>query len=193
MSYTEIDAATVAAIVAELPGEWETQQDYAHSVTTTRADGLVLWWNAGYGNGGKVEVAHSLGAYGRELTTYGVERATANVTLTRPVDVLARDLTRRLLPVAEAAHAEMLARAERHASSESAKTGVREALGAIPGVTVSGINGGEYVEIPGQPYSTEVQIADDGVRIGHRHGLALSTDDAVAVLTLLAERHGATR
>lgn len=132
-TYT-LTADSVAAILAELPGEWTTEQRHDHYVAATRADGLAIGFHSHtYGpSNGKVEV--SLMVTHAEVR-YDEHAPSINVTMTRPAKTLAGDIARRLMPDAETFHAlivERVARTNDYAAKVAANVA---ALVTVDGVT----------------------------------------------------------
>lgn len=130
----------VADVLAELPGDWTTTQDYDHGVTAARLeDGLQLWFGFGYRPDDdpamKAEV-HLMVA--RDHLRYDETVRRVNVSLARGAGVVARDLQRRLMPDAEAMHALILERAAEHDAYEARVSAGRSQLLEVAGVTAHG-------------------------------------------------------
>lgn len=98
-----INVNDVEAVAENLPGAWTVTQEYAHGVTLVRNhDGLALFVSVDSGN--KVRV--TLTGIPQEYLGYNESRPSINVTLTPARSrIVARDITRRLLPEAEAMNA----------------------------------------------------------------------------------------
>lgn len=114
---TPISLDTIAAIVAELGGIWTTTKSYDHYVSAERADGFALGFHSDYTMpDNKVQVSLIVPS---EFVRFSESRPKANVTLTRDPKVIGRDLTRRLMPDAEALYATVLERQAAHNAYEN--------------------------------------------------------------------------
>lgn len=129
MTQTPITTETLAAIAAELPGDWTGTATHEWSGSLTRADGLTLhaWRPAGDDRATIVLDAP------RERIRYNELPPRIGANLARPAATLARDIARRLLPDAETMHAIILERQAEHDAYENAKNetlaACREAMG----------------------------------------------------------------
>jgi len=180
-----LDRAAVQAVLRELPGVWELDAGPAtndwHVGATRASDGLTLSvtraaWNAPEG---KVEVRLSGEGVSRNgAVRYDETIPSVNVSLTRPAATVARDLSRRLLPDAEAFWAVIR---ERNAASQAWESQVeanRERLG------VRQVNGSDYIDLPptSSAYVRDVRVNSDTVSFSLHY---LTVDEALAVLAIV--------
>lgn len=179
---------TWIAVGEALDGNWsvgylEGREDAA---VLLREDGLQLIASRSYDTPqGKVSLRLSMNGGEWDHKHYDETIPSINVSPDRKPEVLAKDIARRLIPDAEAFRQVILERAARAAEHQRQVDATREQLLATGAV-----------DEPGPHYTDRLYFKGDVARYGHiTHGgdyvkfdLTLSAEDAVRVLSLLAER-----
>lgn len=185
-TYT-LTSASVDTVLAELAGDWTTEQRHDHAVTATRADGLALGFHSHtYGpSNGKVEVY--LMAPHAEIR-YNETAPRINVTMTRPPKTLAGDIARRLMPDAETFHATIAGRIASTNAYAAAVAANVETLTTVAGTTDytrdSDQRGTVHVRTPGNgDVWGEAQVMNDQVTI-NLHGLTVETARQLLALAM---------
>lgn len=162
------------AVAENLPGAWRAVQTHPHAVTLIRVhDSLKLSMVA---SNGKVQV--SLTGLPHEHVRYSEKRPSINVTLTPARSrTVARDITRRLLPDAEALNAVVRERMAAQAAYENR----REMVAASLHLT---INEHGTARINEGSVWGEATVSNDSVALNLHN---LSPAQALAVLNVIRD------
>lgn len=146
------DARTLAAEIATHLEGWRVDSPYDHSAHLVReSDGVTLWLRTNdYQHRGRLVVSAGVpdGTSYSDGDTHGIDRPEITVGLTRGAEIMAREITRRLIPGAVTMWEEVAGRIERRTAAKDARETLARELAKIMGSQARELRGEWEADLP---------------------------------------------